>query len=48
MTFLKITEGEHNHGLDVANSNPEISLLWKELKMAIESITEEEIGGAAL
>lgn len=43
MTFLKIEEGEHNHGLDVAKSNPEISLLWKELKFAIESITEEEI-----
>jgi hypothetical protein len=43
MTFLRIKEDEHNHGLDVANSNPEISILWKELKSAIESIMESDI-----
>jgi len=43
MNFLKIQEEEHNHGLDVARSNPEISLLWNELKSAIESISEQDI-----
>ena len=43
MNFLRIEEGEHNHGLDVARSNPEISILWNELKSAIQSITEENI-----
>jgi hypothetical protein len=43
MTFLRVEEDEHNHGLDVATSNPEISILWKELKSAVQSITESEI-----
>ena len=40
---LTIQREEHNHGLDVANSNPEVSFLWNELKDGIESITENEI-----
>ena len=43
MSHLTLVEEDHNHGLDVANSNPEVGYLWKELKSAIESITETEI-----
>jgi hypothetical protein len=43
MTFLTVTESDHNHGLDVASSNREISTLWLELKGSIESIAESEI-----
>jgi hypothetical protein len=43
MTFLSVVSEDHNHGLDVANSNPEISLLWNELREAITSIPEYEI-----
>lgn len=43
MTFLSIVNEDHNHGLDVAKSNPEISFLWNELKEAINSISEQEI-----
>jgi hypothetical protein len=43
MSFLTIVEHDHNHGLDVANANKEISVLWGELKSSIESIPESEI-----
>ena len=40
---MKYITTDHNNGLDIVKSNPELGNLWSEIESALSSITDERI-----
>ena len=40
---MKFITTDHNNGLDIVKSNPELGILWSEIESALSSITDERL-----